>query len=104
MVKTGLTKRAAIDVAEALADIAISPPVNNTVELAGPERFRLNELIQKYLGSIQDPREVITDPYALYFGAKLDELTLTPTDHPRIGSMSFEQWLDHNGDVLDAKS
>lgn len=95
---------AAVDVAEALADIAVSPPANNTVELAGPERFRLDELIQQYLGSTKDPREVITDPYARYFGATLDELTLIPTDNPRIGSTSFEQWLEHDGDVLDAKS
>lgn len=95
---------AAVDVAEALADIAVSPPANNIIELAGPERFRLDELIQRYLASIQDPREVTTDPYARYFGAKLDELTLLPTDNARIGSTRFEQWLDHDGDVLDTKS
>jgi uncharacterized protein YbjT (DUF2867 family) len=95
---------AAVDVAEALADIAVSPPANNTIELAGPERFRLDELIQQYLAFIQDPRKVITDPNARYFGAKLDELSLTPTDNPRIGSTRFEQWLDQDGDVLDAKS
>ncbi|MBE7432275.1 MAG: SDR family oxidoreductase [Anaerolineales bacterium] len=95
---------AAVDVAEALADIAVSPPANNIIELAGPERFRLDELIQRYLASIQDPREVTTDPYARYFGAKLDELTLLPTDNARICSTRFEQWLDHDGDVLDTKS
>jgi len=95
---------AAVDVAGALADIAEGQPANSTVELAGPERFRLNELIQRYLASIQDPREVRTDPDARYFGAKLDELSLTPADNPRIGSTRFESWLDHDGDVLDAKS
>jgi uncharacterized protein YbjT (DUF2867 family) len=95
---------AAIDVADALANIAVSPPANNTVELAGPECFRLDELIQQYLGSTKDPREVTTDPYVRYFGAKLHELTLIPTGNPRIGSMRFEQWLDHDGDVPDAKS
>jgi len=95
---------AADDVAEALADIAVSPPANNTVELAGPERFRLDELIQQYLASIQDPREVTTDPDARYFGAKLDELSLTPTDNPRIGPMRFERWLDHDGYGPDEKS
>ena len=95
---------AAVDVAEALADIAVSPPANDTVELAGPERFRLDELIQQYLGFIQDPREVKTDPNAQYFGAKLDELSLIPTDNPRIGSMRFEEWLGRDGDVPGAKS
>lgn len=95
---------AAVDVAETLADIAVNPPANDTVELAGPERFRLNELVQQYLASIQDPREVTTDPNARYFGAKLDEQSLTPTDNPRIGSMHFERWLDQEGDVLDAKT
>jgi len=95
---------AAVDVAEALAEIAVSPPANNTIELAGPERFHLDELIRQYLGFTKDPREVTTDPYARYFGAKLDELTLMPTDNPRIGSTRFEQWLDQNGDVLDTKS
>jgi len=95
---------AAVDVAETLADIAEGPPANDTVELAGPERFRLDQLIQRYLASIRDPREVTTDPDARYFGAKLDELSLTPADNPRIGSTRFERWLDHDGDVLDAKS
>lgn len=95
---------AAVDVAETLADIAVSPPLKNLVELAGPEQFRLDELIQQYLASIQDPREVITDPNARYFGAKLDKLSLIPTDNPQIGSTRFERWLDHDGDVLDAKS
>jgi uncharacterized protein YbjT (DUF2867 family) len=95
---------AAVDVAETLADIAVSPPANNTVELAGPERFRLDELIRQYLGLLKNPREVRTDPYARYFGAKLDELTLIPGDNPRIGSTRYKQWFDHAGDVLDVKS
>lgn len=95
---------AAVDVAEALADIAVNSPANNTIELAGPERFRLDELIQQYLRSTKDQREVIADPTARYFGAKLDELTLVPVNNPRIGSTGFEQWLDQNGDELRAKS
>lgn len=94
---------AAVDVAEALADIAVNPPANNTIELAGPERFRLDEVVQQYLRSTKDQREVITDPAARYFGAKLDELTLVPTGSPRIGPTRFERWLNHNGDMLDAK-
>lgn len=95
---------AAVDVAEALADFAIHSPANNTIELAGPERFRLDELIQQYLRSTKDQREVTTDPTARYFGAKLDELTLVPTNNARIGSTRFEQWLNYNGDTRGAKS
>lgn len=95
---------AAVDVAEALADIAVNPPAHNTIELAGPERFRLDEVVQQYLRSTKDQREVMTDPAARYFGAKLDELTLVPTGNPRIGFTRFEQWLNHNRDMLDAKS
>ena len=95
---------AAVDVAEALADVAVGAPANYTVELAGPERFRLDELIQQYLGAIRDPREVITDPNARYFGAQLDKLSLIPGDNPRIGSTRFEQWLDRDGGVIGVKS
>ena len=92
------------DVAEALVDIAVGTPGNNTVELAGPERFRLNELIQKYLNAIQDPREVIGDPSARYFGATLDEHSLIPGKNPRIGATRFEQWLDRGGSIPRMKS
>jgi uncharacterized protein YbjT (DUF2867 family) len=88
------------DVAEALVDVAVSTPVNNTVELAGPERFRLDELIQQYLHALRDPREVRTDPYARYFGAQLDEYSLTPGNNPRIGVTRFEKWLDRDSRVL----
>lgn len=91
---------AAIDVAEALVDVAVNPPTADMLELAGPERFRLDELIHQYLAAIQDPRKVISDPDARYFGAKLDDLSLTPTENPRIGSMRFERWLDQNRDAL----
>ncbi len=84
---------AANDVAETLADIAVNPPANNTIELAGPERFRLDELVRQYLHFIKDTRDVTTDLHARYFGATLEELTLIPTDNPRIGSIRFEQWL-----------
>jgi uncharacterized protein YbjT (DUF2867 family) len=95
---------AAVDVADALADVAVGSPANYTVELAGPERFHLDELIQQYLGVIQDPREVITDPNARYFGAQLDERSLIPGDNPRIGSTRFEQWLDRDSGVTGVKS
>jgi uncharacterized protein YbjT (DUF2867 family) len=85
---------AAFDVAGALADVAVRAPANDTVELAGPERFRFDELIQRYLNAVQDSREVTTDPEARYFGAQLAERSLIPGENPRIGSIRFEQWLD----------
>jgi len=90
---------AADDVAAALADIAVSVPANGTVELAGPERFRLDELIRRYLSAVRDPRQVTTDPDARYFGAKLDEHSLMPGDNPRLGSIRFEHWLGRDGDT-----
>lgn len=84
---------AADDVAATLTDIAVGAPINGTIELAGPERFRLDELIRRYLSVIRDPRQVITDPDARYFGAKLEERSLIPDDNPRIGSFRFEHWL-----------
>ena len=69
---------AADDVASALSRIAAGPPVNGTVEVAGPQQFRLDELIRQGLSARNDPREVIADPHARYFGADLGERTLVP--------------------------
>jgi len=88
---------AADDVAAALTDIALSVPANGTIELAGPERIRLDELIRRYLNAVGDPRQVITDPDARYFGAKLEGRSLLPGDNPRIGSIRFGHWLDRDG-------
>jgi len=85
---------AAADVAGALADIAADAPVNGTVELAGPERVRLSELVRRFLQEKQDERSVTDDVQALYFGALLKDQTLLPGDSPRIGSTRFEGWLD----------
>jgi uncharacterized protein YbjT (DUF2867 family) len=85
---------AADDVAAALADIAQGPPVNGTVELAGPERFRLDELVQRYLSATGDPRHVVTDVHAPYYGLQVsDERALVPGDNPRIGATRFADWL-----------
>jgi uncharacterized protein YbjT (DUF2867 family) len=84
---------AADDVAAALADVAVSAPVNATVELAGPEQFRLDELARRVLRANNDPREVTTDVHARYFGAELDEHSLTPASTPRIAPTYFEDWL-----------
>jgi uncharacterized protein YbjT (DUF2867 family) len=84
---------AADDVAAALAEVAVSAPVNGIVELAGPEAFRFDELARRVLGATNDPRQVTADAQARYFGAELDEDTLTPGDNPRIAPTRFEDWL-----------
>jgi uncharacterized protein YbjT (DUF2867 family) len=84
------------DVAAALADVTVGAPVNRTVEVAGPERVRLDELVGRFLRATQDPREVVTDVHARYFGAELNDQSLTPGDNPRIGSTRFEDWLSRS--------
>jgi uncharacterized protein YbjT (DUF2867 family) len=81
------------DVAAALADAAVEEPVNGTVELAGPEAIRLDELVRRFLSANRDARKVTTDVHALYFGTELNDQSLTPGDNPRIGSTRFEDWL-----------
>jgi uncharacterized protein YbjT (DUF2867 family) len=84
---------AADDVAAALADIAIDAPVNGIVELAGPERFRLDEFAQRFLSANNDPRQVAADVHARYFGADLNDQSLIPGDDARIAPTRFEDWL-----------
>jgi uncharacterized protein YbjT (DUF2867 family) len=84
---------AADDVATAVAGIAAGPPVNGVVEIAGPDAFRLDELVREDLKARRDAREVRSDPRARYFGALLDARTLMPGDGARLGDTHFEQWL-----------
>jgi len=84
---------AADDVAAALAEIALAEPVNGIVELAGPEQFRLDELARRVLEAKHDPRKVIADVHARYFGAELDDHSLTPGDNPLLAPTRFEDWL-----------
>jgi uncharacterized protein YbjT (DUF2867 family) len=84
---------AADDVATALGRIAVGPPVNGTVEIGGPEQFRMDELVRKRLAALKDSREVIPDPNALYSGAKISERTLVPDNNARLGETRFETWL-----------
>jgi uncharacterized protein YbjT (DUF2867 family) len=86
---------AADDVASALVRIATRPPVNGTVEIGGPERFGLDALIRLDLAARKDPREVITDAKASYYGIKIDESALVPGDEAQLGETRFENWLDH---------
>ncbi|MBW9116065.1 SDR family oxidoreductase [Rhizobium cauense] len=81
------------DVAATLADLAVAPPVNGTVEVAGPEAMPLDELVRRFLRSTQDPRKVVPDVHARYFGAVLDDQSLTPGKNPRVGVNRFEDWL-----------
>jgi uncharacterized protein YbjT (DUF2867 family) len=81
------------DVAAALADVTLGAPVNGTIELAGPEKFSLDEFARKYLIATKDPRKVVADIHARYFGTDLDDRSLTPGKNPRLGSVRFEDWL-----------
>jgi uncharacterized protein YbjT (DUF2867 family) len=87
---------AADDVASAVESVAIGSPLNGTVEVAGPEQFRLDELIRRALGARNDPREVVADPHARYAGAPLDERTLVPGEDARLGETRFEDWLSRS--------
>jgi uncharacterized protein YbjT (DUF2867 family) len=87
---------AADDVASALADVAVGAPLNDTVELAGPEAFRLDELAGRLLSAKGDPRQVVADVHARYFGAELDDRSLTPGDDARIAPTRFEDWLSQS--------
>jgi uncharacterized protein YbjT (DUF2867 family) len=84
------------DVADALADIVVSEPLNGTIELAGPERIHFDELIRQFLSATGDPRQVITDVHALYFGTELNDQSLTLGENPRIGRTRFEDWLNRS--------
>jgi uncharacterized protein YbjT (DUF2867 family) len=84
---------AADDVASAVARIATNPPVNGTVEIGGPEQFRLHELARRFLAARQDSREVISDPHGRYYGIEVSERALVPDDNARLGEIRFETWL-----------
>jgi len=84
---------AADDVAAALTELVVGQPVNGTREVAGPEVFRLDRLAEEYLEAKEDPRQVVSDPKALYFGVMLDDQSLTPGADPTLGAITFEDWL-----------
>jgi uncharacterized protein YbjT (DUF2867 family) len=84
---------AADDVADVMADVALSTPVNRMIEIAGPDRVRMSDLVTQYLKATNDPRMPVVDPHALYFGVELDDRTLVPGDNPRLGAVRFDDWL-----------
>jgi uncharacterized protein YbjT (DUF2867 family) len=87
---------AADDVASTLAKVALGAPLNDTIELAGPEAFRLDELARRVLSASDDPRQVTADVHARYFGAELDDWSLTPGNDASIASTRFEDWLSQS--------
>jgi len=80
------------DVVSVLADITLGPPVNATVEVGGPDRFRFDKFIALSLGAKHDERKVVADPNARYFGTELTEESLIPGGNARIGHTTFEAW------------
>ena len=83
---------AADDVAKAVGRVAVGAPLNGTVEVAGPQQFRFDEFIRQALRARNDPREVVADPHARYFGAELGERSLVPDDGARLGGIPFQEW------------
>ncbi|MET3480420.1 SDR family oxidoreductase [Variovorax atrisoli] len=81
------------DVAAAVADYTLGQPRNGVVEIAGPERVRLSDLVARYLKATNDKRTVVSDVHARYFGAELKDDTLVPGPNPRIGALNFEAWF-----------
>ena len=85
---------ASVDVAAALTAIAQQAPINQTVEVAGPDRRPIVEFVSEYLKHTNDPREAVPDDTVPYFGAPINDKSLTPGDNPIVGATRFEDWLE----------
>jgi uncharacterized protein YbjT (DUF2867 family) len=83
---------AADDVAAIVADVALAAPRNGIVEIAGPERAPFNEIVARYLKAVGDPREVVRDPEARYFGGRVEEHSLVPLGEARLGRIGLDEW------------
>lgn len=87
---------AAGDVASAVSKVALAPPANGIVEIAGPEQFRFDEIVRRTLGRQGDPRPVVADPHARYYGTELGERSLVPTEGALLGTTRYEDWLSQS--------
>ena len=87
---------AADDVAANVADVATAAPRNGIVEIAGPERAPFNQIIARYLKAVGDPRQVVSDPEALYWGARVEEHSLVPLGEARLGRIALDEWLQRS--------
>jgi len=84
---------AADDVAAIVADVALTAPRSGIVEIAGPERAPFNEIVARYLKAVGDPRAVVSDPAARYFGGRVEEHSLVPLGEARLGRIGLDEWL-----------
>ncbi|HLY58130.1 MAG TPA: SDR family oxidoreductase [Stellaceae bacterium] len=84
---------AADDVAPIVAEVALAPPRGGIVEIAGPERAPFSEIVARYLKAVGDPREVVSDPEARYWGGRVEELSLVPLGEARLGRVALDEWL-----------
>src|SRR5215831_19232881 len=87
---------AADDVAPMVAEVALAAPRNGIVEIAGPERAPFNEIVARYLQAVGDPREVVSDPAAPYYGSRVEEHSLVPLGEARLGSIRLNEWLSRS--------
>jgi len=84
---------AADDVAAITADVALAAPRNGIVEIAGPERAPFNEIVARYLKAVSDPRQVVSDPEARYYGSRVEERSLVPLGEARLGRIGLDEWV-----------
>ena len=84
---------AADDVAPIVADVAVAAPRNAILEIAGPERAPLHDIVARYLKGVGDPRQVVRDPEARFFGGRIEESSLVPLGQARLGQISLDEWL-----------
>ena len=91
------------DVATVVGKVAVGAPVNGVVETGGPEKFRLDELVRRRLAQLNDVREVIVDPDALYSGARIDDQTLVPGKGARLGETTFDAWVAQSAGIPPSK-
>lgn len=92
------------EVAAILADIVHAKPMNGMMEIAGPEAIRQDEMVRQYLAANGDGRTVVADAKATYFGSAVNDRSMTPGSHPRLGKMRYEEWLQSTMPVAQATS